>query len=227
MRSVVTRDSERETARIADAVQYRTLDGSAYATKGAFDRVAATLLLVALAAPLGVIALLVKLSSPGPVLVRQLRVGRFGQPFTFYKFRSMREDAELIRDELEAQNHHDAPTIFKMKGDPRITRVGSFLRRSSLDELPNLFNVLRGEMSIIGPRPPLPREVAHYTPRHMQRLAATPGMTGLWQVRGRSELSFEEMVDLDLEYIEKWSLWLDVTIFIKTPLVVVNGRGAW
>jgi len=227
MQSVVTRNSERETVHAADGVQYQTLGGFAYAVKGAFDRVVAALVLLGLAVPLAVIALLVKLSSPGPVFVRQTRVGRFGQPFTFYKFRSMREDAELIRDALEIRNHHDGPTIFKMKDDPRITWLGGFLRRSSLDELPNLFNVLRGEMSIIGPRPPLPREVAHYSPRHMQRLAATPGVTGLWQVAGRSELSFEEMVDLDLEYIEKWSLWRDASILIKTPLAVVNGRGAW
>jgi lipopolysaccharide/colanic/teichoic acid biosynthesis glycosyltransferase len=227
MRSVVRRGAEADVARVPDAAPYRQLGGFAYGVKGASDRVAAAAALVALAIPLLAVALLVKLSSPGPVFVRQSRVGRFGQPFTFYKFRSMRQDAELVRDELEIRNHHTGPTIFKMKRDPRITGVGGFLRRSSLDELPNLFNVLRGEMSMIGPRPPLPREVAHYTQRHMQRLATTPGMTGLWQVSGRSELSFEEMVDLDLQYIEKWSLWLDVTILIKTPLVVVNGRGAW
>jgi lipopolysaccharide/colanic/teichoic acid biosynthesis glycosyltransferase len=139
----------------------------------------------------------------------------------------MREDAELIRDELEEHNSHESPTIFKIKSDPRITRFGGFVRRTSIDELPNLFNVLRGEMSLVGPRPPLPREVAHYQPRHLQRLAAKPGITGLWQVRGRSEIGFEEMVDLDLEYIERWSLWLDVMILARTPFVVVNGRGAW
>jgi lipopolysaccharide/colanic/teichoic acid biosynthesis glycosyltransferase len=145
----------------------------------------------------------------------------------FYKFRSMRADAEIVRDELEDQNHHDAPLIFKMRRDPRITGVGGFLRRSSLDELPNLFNVIKGEMSIIGPRPPLPREVAHYDAYHMRRLAAVPGITGLWQVRGRSELPFEEMVTLDLEYIEAWSLWLDLSILVRTPVAVLSGRGAW
>jgi lipopolysaccharide/colanic/teichoic acid biosynthesis glycosyltransferase len=114
-----------------------------------------------------------------------------------------------------------------MRLDPRVTAVGRFLRRTSLDELPQLFNVLRGEMSLVGPRPPLPREVVHYQPHDLQRLAATPGMTGLWQVRGRSEIEFEEMVDIDLEYIDNWSLWLDLTILVRTPIAVVGGRGAW
>jgi lipopolysaccharide/colanic/teichoic acid biosynthesis glycosyltransferase len=108
-----------------------------------------------------------------------------------------------------------------------VTPVGRFMRRTSIDELPNLFNVLRGDMSLIGPRPPLPREVAHYSARDMQRLAATPGMTGLWQIRGRSEIPFENMVEIDLEYIERWSLWLDLYIVLRTPIAVVGGRGAW
>lgn len=227
MRSVVNRDAELDFAASADAVEYRELDGAAYALKSVFDRGAALLALAVLAVPMLVIAALVKLSSPGPVIVRQARVGRFGRTFTFYKFRSMREDAERIRDQLEEHNNHDAPTIFKIKRDPRITRFGGFIRRTSLDELPNLFNVLRGEMSLVGPRPPLPREVAHYQPRHLQRLAAKPGITGLWQVRGRSEIGFEEMIDLDLEYIERWSLWFDLKILARTSFVVVHGRGAW
>ena len=227
MRSVVTEDAGLDFVASAEAVEYPALGGVPYAVKGGIDRLAAVLILAVLAVPMLIIAGAVKLSSPGPVLVRQVRVGRFGRPFTFFKFRSMTEDAEQVRDGLEAHNSHDAPTIFKIKRDPRITSVGSFLRRTSLDELPNLFNVVRGEMSLIGPRPPLPREVAHYQPRHLQRLAATPGMTGMWQVHGRSELTFDEMVELDLQYIERWSLWLDLAILIKTPLVVVNGRGAW
>ena len=227
MRSVVSRDAELGLAASVEAVEYRELSGAAYAVKGAADRLAAALALVILAVPMLIIAVAVKLSSPGPIIVRQVRVGRFGRPFNFYKFRSMREDAELIRDELEEHNEHDSPTIFKIKRDPRITRFGGFMRRTSLDELPNLFNVLRGEMSLVGPRPPLPREVAHYQPRHLERLAVKPGITGLWQVRGRSEIGFEEMIDLDLEYIERWSLWLDLTILVRTPFVVVNGRGAW
>jgi lipopolysaccharide/colanic/teichoic acid biosynthesis glycosyltransferase len=211
----------------AESIQYPELGGPAYACKGVADRILTALLLVGLSLPLGCIALLIKVTSPGPVLVRQTRVGRFGKPFTFYKFRSMRHDAELIRDSLEDDNHHDAPTVFKMRRDPRVTPLGRFLRRSSLDELPNLFNVMKGDMSLIGPRPPLPREVAHYEPRHMQRLAAKPGMTGLWQVRGRSEIPFEEMVEIDLEYIERWSPWLDMYIVLRTPMAVLGGRGAW
>ena len=227
MRSVVTRDAQREFASVAEGAGYRELGGVTYGIKAVFDRSVAVLALIVLAVPMLIIAVLVKRSSPGPVFVRQIRVGRYGRPFTFYKFRSMREDAELLRDDLEQHNSHDVPTIFKIRRDPRTTGLGELLRRTSLDELPNLFNVLRGEMSIIGPRPPLPREVAHYEPRHMQRLAAVPGITGLWQVRGRSELTFEEMVDLDIEYIQTWSLWTDLSILVRTPIVVVSGRGAW
>jgi lipopolysaccharide/colanic/teichoic acid biosynthesis glycosyltransferase len=229
MRSGVTRndDIEIDAVETRAAAEYPQLTGFAYAVKGGIDRIAAALLLVVLAIPMLVIAVLIKLTSPGDVLVRQERVGRFGRLFTFYKFRSMRADAEMLRDELEGDNHHDAKHLFKIKRDPRITRVGGFLRRNSIDELPNLFNVLRGEMSLIGPRPPLPREVAHYDDYHLQRLAAMPGLTGLWQIRGRSEIPFEKMVDMDLEYIERWSLWLDMTILLKTPLAVLRGTGAW
>jgi lipopolysaccharide/colanic/teichoic acid biosynthesis glycosyltransferase len=195
--------------------------------KGVLDRVFALVLLLALAVPITVIALVIKVTSPGPVFVKQTRVGRFGKPFVFYKFRSMLKDAELLRDGLEDDNIHEAPTVFKLRRDPRVTPVGRFMRRTSIDELPNLFNVLRGDMSLIGPRPPLPREVAHYSARDMQRLAATPGMTGLWQIRGRSEIPFENMVEIDLEYIERWSLWLDLYIVLRTPIAVVGGRGAW
>ncbi len=228
MRSYIVRDSQLEmiSAR-ADDVPYRQLRGIEYACKGAFDRLAAGVGLAVLSVPMCAIALAIKLSSPGPVLVGQTRVGKFGRPFTFYKFRSMRHDAETLRDRLEDRNDHDVPLIFKMRRDPRVTAVGRFLRRTSLDELPNLFNVLRGEMSIIGPRPPLAREVVHYERRHLQRLGTKPGLTGLWQVRGRSEIPFDEMVDLDLEYIENWSLWLDLGILLRTPRAVIGGRGAW
>jgi len=228
MRSYVVPDPQLEalSARTLD-VPYRDLRGFEYACKGVFDRLAAAISLAVLGVPMVAVAVLIKLSSSGPVLVGQTRVGRFGRPFTFYKFRSMRQNAERLRDDLEDQNDHDAPLIFKMRRDPRVTTVGKFLRRTSLDELPNLFNVLSGEMSIIGPRPPLAREVVHYERRHLQRLAAKPGITGLWQVRGRSEIPFEEMVDMDLEYIERWSLWLDLCILVRTPIAVLGGRGAW
>jgi lipopolysaccharide/colanic/teichoic acid biosynthesis glycosyltransferase len=230
MRSYITRDSEIEfVSTETSAVTYRELNGFSYAVKGITDRMIALLALTALAVPMLIVAAIIKLTSQGPVLVKQERVGRFGRAFGFYKFRSMRADAEMLRDQLEQHNEHDldAPLIFKMRCDPRITGIGGFLRRTSMDELPNLFNVLKGEMSVVGPRPPLPREVAHYDAFHMQRLAAVPGMTGLWQVRGRSEIPFEEMVAIDLEYIENWSLWLDLKILLKTPIAVIGGRGAW
>ncbi|HZP56169.1 MAG TPA: sugar transferase [Dehalococcoidia bacterium] len=230
MRNAVTREPELEVVVApvgVDAVAYRELKGFSYGVKRAFDRMVAAAALVVLAVPMLVIAAVVRLTSPGPAIIGQTRVGRYGRTFTFYKFRSMREDAELLRDDLEGENNHDAPQIFKMRRDPRVTPVGRFLRRTSLDELPNLFNVLKGEMSIIGPRPPLPREVMHYDAHHLQRLSAVPGITGLWQVRGRSELPFEEMVELDLEYIERWSLMFDLIILLRTPLAVFGGRGAW
>jgi lipopolysaccharide/colanic/teichoic acid biosynthesis glycosyltransferase len=234
MRSVLSSGVESEqdvlTTTITTTVEtvvFDDLSGPAYAIKGVLDRVIAALALLVLALPIGVVALLIKITSPGPVFVRQHRVGRFGKPFIFYKFRSMLKDAELLRDGLEDDNVHDAPTVFKMRRDPRVTPIGRFMRRTSIDEVPNLFNVLKGDMSLIGPRPPLPREVAHYEPQHMRRLAAMPGMTGLWQVRGRSEIPFEDMVQIDIEYIERWSLWLDLCIVLKTPLAVLGGRGAW
>jgi lipopolysaccharide/colanic/teichoic acid biosynthesis glycosyltransferase len=228
MRTFLTRDTEIEfVSSEAKSAEYPELGGFFYGLKGALDRVSAFFALCILSIPIVLIATIIKLTSPGPVFIKQERVGRYGRLFDCYKFRSMRADAEAMRDQLEQLNHHDAPLIFKMRSDPRVTRFGSFLRRASLDELPNLFNVLRGDMSIVGPRPPLPREVAHYTAKHMQRLAATPGLTGLWQVSGRSELGFDQMVDLDLEYIDRWSLWLDAQILLKTPGAVLGGRGAW
>ena len=227
MRSVAMNETEVEGSVHALDVQYAQFNEIAYGIKRVFDRVAAFLALLFLALPIALVALLIKLTSPGPIFVRQMRVGRFGKPFTAYKFRSMREDAEMLRDQLEGENSHGAPTIFKVRRDPRVNQFGRFIRRTSIDEIPQLFNVLKGEMSIVGPRPPLPREVMHYEPRHMQRLAATPGMTGLWQIRGRSEIPFEEMVDMDVEYIRRWSLWLDMYIMLKTPLAVFGGRGAW
>ncbi|MBI5289204.1 MAG: sugar transferase [Chloroflexi bacterium] len=229
---MVTRDAEIEfvSTRVGtQPVEYHELGGFSYSVKGVFDRLVAAAALVLLAIPMALIVLAIKLTSPGPAFIKQERVGRFGRPFYFYKFRSMRVDAEVLRETLEDHNDHDldVPLIFKMRNDPRVTRIGSFLRRSSLDELPNLFNVLRGEMSIVGPRPPLPREVSHYTAYHMQRLSTVPGMTGLWQVGGRCELAFDQMVELDLEYIRNWSLLGDLGIILRTPLVVLGGKGAW
>lgn len=194
--------------------------------KRALD-VAGAALGLALGAPLWLlIALLVRLDSPGPALYRQTRIGRFGQPFTTYKFRSMYLDADARRAALATDNYAGRG-LFKLRRDPRVTRVGRVLRRASLDEIPQLWNVLRGEMSLVGPRPPMPDEYARYEDWEKRRLEVLPGLTGLWQVRGRSDISFEEMVLMDLYYVENWSLGLDMQLLLKTLPVVVFGRGAY
>lgn len=171
------------------------------------------------------VAVAVKLTSKGPIVFTQKRVGLRGREFNLYKFRTMVENAEELKKELEAQNEMDGP-VFKIKKDPRITKIGSFLRKSSLDEFPQFFNVLRGDMSIVGPRPPLPKEVAKYERWQRRRLSMKPGITCIWQVSGRNEISFEEWMKLDLEYIDNWSLKLDFSLFIKTIKVVLLRKGA-
>ena len=173
-----------------------------------------------------VVALLIKLDSPGPVIFKQRRVGKDGRPFHVLKFRSMVEGAEQMQADLEALNEADGP-LFKVKRDPRMTRVGKWLRRTSIDELPQLINVIRGEMSIVGPRPGTPEEVAQYEPWQMQRISVLPGITGLWQVSGRSDVPFEEMVLLDIFYIENWSLDLEIRILLQTIPYVLLGHGAY
>ena len=194
--------------------------------KRVFD-FAASLLLLALSAPLLLLlAVLICLDDPrgGPIF-RQTRLGLGGRRFTMYKFRTMAVDAEQRRAELAALNEMDGP-VFKIRDDPRVTRIGKFLRRSSLDELPQLFNVLRGDMSIIGPRPPLPCEAAVYTDYQSLRLIVKPGLTGLWQVRtDRNAVSFAEWVEDDMEYILNASLWGDVKLMLKTPFVMLRGEG--
>ena len=197
-----------------------------FAIKRAMDLTIGALSLVVALPLMGVLALAIKLDSPGPVLFIQTRVGRNGRHFRAYKFRSMIPDAERLRPKLEAYNEADGP-IFKMKNDPRLTRVGRFLRRTSLDELPQIFNVLKGEMSLVGPRPALPEEVERYEPWHRKRLEALPGMTGLWQVSGRSNLSFDEMVMLDIYYVENWSPGMDISILLRTIPKVIIGEGAY
>jgi exopolysaccharide biosynthesis polyprenyl glycosylphosphotransferase len=182
-------------------------------------------LLVLLSPLLLVIAILIKATSPGPVLFRQLRCGLHGRPFTFLKFRSMRIDAETLKPQLAPFNEMDGPA-FKMTNDPRVTSVGRFLRRTSLDELPQLWNILRGDMSFVGPRPAVREEVRQYEPWQRRRLSMKPGLTCLWQVSGRNELTFDEWMRLDLEYIDNWSLWLDLKIAIMTIPAVVRGKGA-
>ncbi len=192
----------------------------------AADLLLCSLLLILLLPLFALIALLVRLDSPGPVLFIQKRVGKHGDEFPFFKFRSMVVDAEARLRLLEQQNERSGP-VFKMKNDPRITRTGRILRKYSLDELPQLLNVLRGEMSLIGPRPALPREVAQYTAHQRQRLGITPGVTGLWQVSGRARVSFEHSVELDLHYIEHQSVWLNVRILLMTIPAVLQGDGAY
>jgi exopolysaccharide biosynthesis polyprenyl glycosylphosphotransferase len=173
-----------------------------------------------------VIAVAIKLDSPGPIVFAQMRMGSGGRTFPVYKFRTMVNDAEARKAELVDQNEADGP-IFKIRNDPRRTRVGQFLRRTSLDELPQLWNILRGEMSWVGPRPATPDEVDRYLPWHMRRLAAKPGLTGLWQVSGRSDTTFEEMVRLDIYYVEHWSVLMDLRILLQTIPTVLSGRGAY
>ena len=172
------------------------------------------------------IGLAIRLDSPGPVLYTQARIGKDGKPFRVYKFRSMIAGAESLREQMARLNESTGP-LFKIREDPRATRVGTFLRRYSLDELPQLLNVLRGEMSLIGPRPNLPEEVAAYSEWHKKRLSVSPGMTGLWQVSGRSDLTFDEMVLLDIYYVENWNLFLDISILLRSIPAVLWGRGAY
>ncbi|MBI4214158.1 MAG: sugar transferase [Chloroflexi bacterium] len=194
--------------------------------KRALDVLLSLILIVALGPGLILLAIAVRLDSAGPIFFWQTRLGRDGEPFRCVKFRSMRVGAEKEQAALQALNEADGP-IFKMRDDPRLTRVGRYLRRTSLDELPQLWNVLRGEMSLIGPRPPIPEEVERYEDWHRRRLEVVPGITGLWQVSGRSELNFDEMVMLDLYYIENWSLGLDFQILARTLPTVLAGRGAF
>ena len=207
-------------------VQIPTFDGGRHLLKRGFDIVVASiaLIFVGLAAPF--IALAIKIDSRGPVFFQQPRVGRDGNSFAMFKFRSMRVDAEDVLHELQAQNEGSGP-LFKMKRDPRVTRVGAFIRKFSIDELPQFWNVLIGDMSIVGPRPPLPRETDHYITETYRRLYIRPGITGPWQVSGRSHLSWEESVRLDLRYVENWSVTGDMLLVCKTVGTVLRPHGAY
>ncbi|GGS83045.1 exopolysaccharide biosynthesis polyprenyl glycosylphosphotransferase [Planobispora rosea] len=207
-------------------VEHPEFSGTRHWVKSLFDRCGAGLALLLLALPMLLIAALIRATSSGPALFRQVRVGRDGREFQVVKFRTMVVDAELLKAQLLGENESDG-VLFKMRNDPRVTRVGLFLRRYSMDELPQLLNVLRGEMSLVGPRPPLPEEVEQYGTDVRRRLVVKPGMTGLWQVSGRSDLSWEESVRLDLRYVENWSLFLDLQILWKTWRAVVMGEGAY
>jgi len=190
------------------------------------DIIISMLCLLAVLPLCALVAAAIVITSPGSVLFRQRRIGRNGRPFMVYKFRTMYQDAERRRAALAEQNEASGP-LFKMRRDPRITKVGKVLRRCSLDELPQLLNVIRGDMALVGPRPALPDEVAQYNHQQRLRLIATPGITGLWQVSGRSDLSFERAVQLDLEYVCCRSTWLDAKILLRTVPAVVSGRGAY
>jgi len=208
-------------------VEHPSLTGGRRVAKAIFDRVGAALLLLALSPLLLLLALLVKLSGSGPVLFRQTRYGRHGEQFMIYKFRTMVANAEELKADLDHLNKHAEGPLFKIDDDPRITPAGAILRKYSLDELPQLLNVLLGNMSLVGPRPPLPDEVEQYGIDARRRLAVKPGLTGLWQISGRSDLSWEDSVRLDLRYVENWSLALDAMILWKTVFVVAKGNGAY
>lgn len=193
--------------------------------KRVIDLALAFLMLILLSPLMLVLAIVIKLTSRGPIFFKQDRCGLNGRTFTLYKFRSMFVDAELKRRELEKSNEMDGP-VFKIKRDPRITALGRILRKLSLDELPQLFNVLKGDMSFVGPRPPLAIEVELYKMWQRRRLSLKPGLTCIWQVSGRNKIGFEKWMEMDLEYIDKWSLWLDFKIMVKTVFVVMFGYGA-
>jgi len=198
---------------------------TALAVKRGLDIVLSTVLLVLLAPVMALIALLIRFDSRGPALFRQVRCGVNGRRFMLRKFRTMFEDAEERKESVRHLNVMDGPA-FKAKDDPRITRIGSFLRKFSLDELPQLWNVLKGEMSLVGPRPPIPEEVARYQRWQKRRLSMRPGLTCIWQISGRSKLDFETWMKLDLDYIDTWSMKLDFLILLKTIPAVISGRGA-
>jgi lipopolysaccharide/colanic/teichoic acid biosynthesis glycosyltransferase len=204
--------------------RWRTEGGEV--VKRMLDVIASALFLTIFSPLYLIIAILVRLEDGGPAIFTQIRVGRFGQTFRMYKFRSMRPDAEGLLAQVIAQNQHKEGVTFKIKDDPRLTRVGKWLRKVSFDELPQVWNVLKGDMSLVGPRPPLPREVARYSLADRRRLLVKPGITCFWQIGGRSEIDFSGQVQLDVQYIEARSFWTDLVILLKTLPAVAEGKGA-
>jgi len=195
-------------------------------TKRLFDIVVSAFFLLALSPLFALIALSIRMEDGKPVIFEQIRVGKFGKHFKMYKFRSMRPDAEKQLEKLLAQNHHKEGITFKIKDDPRLTRVGKWLRKFSFDELPQFYNVFKGDMSLVGPRPPVPREVAMYSLADRRRLAIHPGITCFWQIGGRAEIDFSGQVDLDVQYIQEQSLLTDLKILVRTVPAVLSGKGA-
>lgn len=200
---------------------------SAYLLKRTLDILLAGPLFILLLPIFGLLVLAIRLESPGPALFKQTRVGRWGKIFTMYKFRSMYMDAEARKAELLAENEMSGGVTFKMQRDPRVTRIGRFIRKASIDELPQLWNVIKGDMSLVGPRPPVPAEVDEYSLSDRRRLEVTPGITCIWQVSGRSDIPFPEQVELDVRYIESQSLLTDLKLLWKTVPAVLFGRGAY
>ena len=211
---------------LKSAVWRGVIAGSLLIKRG-LDILAGTAGLLALSPLLLTVIALIKLEDRGPIFFRQMRVGLRGRPFGMWKFRSMVMNADKLKDTLLAQNEMQGGVTFKMKNDPRITRIGKYLRKFSIDEMPQLYNVLQGDMSLVGPRPPVPREVQEYTVEDRQRLLAKPGLTCFWQVGGRSEIDFNGQVRLDVEYIKSQSVWLDIKLLFKTVPAVVLGKGAY
>ncbi len=201
--------------------------GGATLLKRFFDIMASLWLMLFLLPLFAAVAAAIKLTDGGPVLFWQTRVGKWGKEFRFPKFRSMRMDAEELRHELLNQSHHKDSITFKMKHDPRITLVGRIIRKFSIDELPQLYNVLTGEMSLVGPRPPLPEEVDRYSLKDRRRLDITPGLTCIWQVSGRGDVPFPQQLEYDIMYIESQSVWMDIKLLFKTVSAVLSGRGAY
>jgi exopolysaccharide biosynthesis polyprenyl glycosylphosphotransferase len=196
------------------------------ALKRLFDIASSAVALWMLLPLFAVVMAIIKLTSKGPIFFKQVRTGLHGKPFHMLKFRSMVVNAEELKAKLEAQNEQAGGVAFKMKNDPRITRIGRFIRKYSIDELPQLINVLRGDMSVVGPRPPVPNEVAKYQAWQRRRLSVRPGLTCIWQVSGRNQISFEEWMYMDMQYIDHWSLSQDLGLIFRTFPVVLTGRGA-
>lgn len=199
----------------------------AYVVKRLMDIFVSLMAIIILSPLMIAVAVLIKLESKGPIIFKQVRVGINGRHFNFYKFRSMRQNAESQKSQILSKNESKDGVIFKMKKDPRITKIGSFIRKFSIDELPQLFNVLEGSMSLVGPRPPLPAEVQSYTLEDRKRLHIKPGITCIWQVSGRSDIPFKKQVKLDEEYIKSHGFWRDIILLLKTIPAVITGKGAY
>lgn len=227
IKSIEARNAKTSFHRTLKAFFWDATVWLAYALKRAMD-ISVSLLALILLSPLMIsVAIAIKIESEGPVIFKQTRVGKNGRHFIFYKFRSMRKTAEVDKQKILLQNESKDGVIFKMKEDPRITLVGKFIRKYSIDELPQFFNVLEGSMSLVGPRPPLPDEVKEYTLEDRKRLHITPGITCIWQIAGRSNIPFKQQVSLDEEYIKNRGFFRDIVILLKTIPAVLTGRGAY